>query len=61
MSCGLVSKRSTDSVDDAPAYWADFICDRIQEGTQVCCCSESQNYSHHFLLLVQKAAAARWV
>jgi len=58
---GLYQNAALTIVDDAPADWADFICDRIQEGTQVCCCSESQNYSHHFLLLVQKAAAARWV
>ena len=50
----LYQHKALTIVDDAPAHWADFICNQIQEGTQVRCCSESHDYSHHFLLLVQK-------
>jgi len=51
---GLYQNTALTIVDDAPAHWADFICNQIQEGTQVRCCSGSQDYSHYCLLLVQK-------
>ena len=51
---GLYQNTALAIVHDAPTHWADFICDQIQEGTQVRCCSVSQDYSHYCLLLVQK-------